>query len=182
MGTKEMVKVLVFKKWESKPGAVAPACNPSYSGGKDLEDGGLRPAQAKSSWDPISTNKSWAPVISTAWRNINRRTEVQVNPGIKPDPIWKITKAKRSGVWLKWQSTCLASSRPRVQIPVSENKKKRRNIGRVKGPGNKSGLNTVLKVIKCQDQQRCDKLRVGMAKHTATTVKIIEKNAQKHYK
>jgi hypothetical protein len=33
---------------------VAHACNPSYSGGRDQEDLGLKPAQANSSWDPIS--------------------------------------------------------------------------------------------------------------------------------
>jgi hypothetical protein len=33
---------------------VAHACNPSYSGGRDQEDHGLKPAQANSSRDPIS--------------------------------------------------------------------------------------------------------------------------------
>jgi hypothetical protein len=33
-------------------GAEAHACNPSYSGGRNWEDGGLRTARAKSSWDP----------------------------------------------------------------------------------------------------------------------------------
>jgi hypothetical protein len=33
---------------------VAHACNPSYSGGRDQEDHGLKPAQANSSQDPIS--------------------------------------------------------------------------------------------------------------------------------
>jgi hypothetical protein len=33
---------------------VAHACNPSYSGGRDQEDQGLKPAQANSSQDPIS--------------------------------------------------------------------------------------------------------------------------------
>jgi hypothetical protein len=36
------------------------AYNPSYLEGRDWEDGGLRLAQAKSSQDLISTNKSWA--------------------------------------------------------------------------------------------------------------------------
>jgi hypothetical protein len=35
---------------------VAHACNPSYSGGRDQEDGGLKPAWANSSRDPISKN------------------------------------------------------------------------------------------------------------------------------
>jgi hypothetical protein len=33
---------------------VAHACNPSYSGNRDHEDCGLRPAEANSSQDPIS--------------------------------------------------------------------------------------------------------------------------------
>jgi hypothetical protein len=33
---------------------VAQACNPSYSGGRDQEDGGLKPAWANSLQDPIS--------------------------------------------------------------------------------------------------------------------------------
>jgi hypothetical protein len=33
---------------------VAHACNPSYSGGRDLEDHSLKPARADSSQDPIS--------------------------------------------------------------------------------------------------------------------------------
>jgi hypothetical protein len=32
---------------------VAHACNPSYSGGRDQENHGLKPAQAKSLQDPI---------------------------------------------------------------------------------------------------------------------------------
>jgi hypothetical protein len=41
-------------------------CNPSYSGSGDMEDCGLKGAQAKSSQDSISTNKclmwNYAPV------------------------------------------------------------------------------------------------------------------------
>jgi hypothetical protein len=36
-----------------KPGAIAHTCNPSYSGGRDQEDYGLKPAQANSLRDPI---------------------------------------------------------------------------------------------------------------------------------
>jgi hypothetical protein len=36
---------------------VAHACNPSYSGGRDQEDRGLKPALANSSRDPISEKK-----------------------------------------------------------------------------------------------------------------------------
>jgi hypothetical protein len=42
---------------------VAHACNPSYSGGRDQEDQGSKPAQANSLWDPILkkpiTKKGW---------------------------------------------------------------------------------------------------------------------------
>jgi hypothetical protein len=37
---------------------VAHACSPSYSGGRDQEDLGLRPAQVNSSEDPILKNAS----------------------------------------------------------------------------------------------------------------------------
>jgi hypothetical protein len=37
---------------------VAHVCNPSYSGGRDQEVGGLRPAWANSLQDPISKNPS----------------------------------------------------------------------------------------------------------------------------
>jgi hypothetical protein len=35
---------------------VVHACNPTYSGGRDQEDCGLKPVQANSSQDPISKN------------------------------------------------------------------------------------------------------------------------------
>jgi hypothetical protein len=35
------------------PGTVAHTCNPSYSGGRDQEDRGSKPAQFNSSRDPI---------------------------------------------------------------------------------------------------------------------------------
>jgi hypothetical protein len=37
---------------------VAHACNPTYSGGRDQEDRGLKPPQANSSWDPTLKNRS----------------------------------------------------------------------------------------------------------------------------
>jgi hypothetical protein len=37
---------------------VAHTCNPSYSGNRDQEDHGSKPAQANSSWDPILKNPS----------------------------------------------------------------------------------------------------------------------------
>jgi hypothetical protein len=48
-----------FEKDESAgPVEVTHICNPNYLGGKGQEVGGLRPTQAKSLKDPISTNKS----------------------------------------------------------------------------------------------------------------------------
>jgi hypothetical protein len=37
---------------------VAQTCNPSYSGGRDQEDCGSKPARANSLWDPILKNVS----------------------------------------------------------------------------------------------------------------------------
>jgi hypothetical protein len=47
-----------YKAWHR-----AHTCNPSYQGGGDQEDHGSRPAWAKSSQDPISTNKKWGIVM-----------------------------------------------------------------------------------------------------------------------
>jgi hypothetical protein len=49
---------------------VAHACNPSYSGGRDQEDQGLKPAWASSSRDPISKTpitKNWV----VEWVTVN---------------------------------------------------------------------------------------------------------------
>jgi hypothetical protein len=50
------------EKWNVKLAAVAHAYNPSDLGGRDQEIHGLRPAWAKSSWDPPSpiSTSSWA--------------------------------------------------------------------------------------------------------------------------
>jgi hypothetical protein len=58
---------LQFESFASKNKAEADAgdtsCNPSYSGGRDKEDGGSKPAQANSPEDPIlkisNTKKGW---------------------------------------------------------------------------------------------------------------------------
>jgi hypothetical protein len=43
------IRIIKIKnKREDKLGAAAHACNPSYSGGRDQEDQGLKPAQANS--------------------------------------------------------------------------------------------------------------------------------------
>jgi hypothetical protein len=44
----------MFKTRKMSRALVAHACNPSYSGGRDKEDHGLKPAWANSSQDAIS--------------------------------------------------------------------------------------------------------------------------------
>jgi hypothetical protein len=83
---------------------VAHSYNPSYTGGRDQEDCSLKPVQAQSQQDPISTNKKLGikinkkhvPVIPGV-RGINMRIEVQAGPSKTQTPIPKITKAKRTG-------------------------------------------------------------------------------------
>jgi hypothetical protein len=118
------------------------SCNPSYSGGRNQENHTLRPAWVKNFWDPISTNKSgmwWhPPVILALQGSINGRITVQASPGIKWDPISKITNAKRAGGHG-------SSMRPWVQIPGPKERKKGRKEGRRKkerggkGEGRKEG-------------------------------------------
>jgi hypothetical protein len=48
-----VLEIIAIKK-EASQMPVAHACNPSYSGGRDLEDRGSRPAWANSLGDPIS--------------------------------------------------------------------------------------------------------------------------------
>jgi hypothetical protein len=52
--TQNRLGILSFKTSDLSRVLVAHACNPSYSGGRDQEDGGLKPAQANSLQDPIS--------------------------------------------------------------------------------------------------------------------------------
>jgi hypothetical protein len=47
---------------------VAHGCNPSYSGGRDQEDWGSKPAQANSLWDPVSKKS----IINKEWKNGSR--------------------------------------------------------------------------------------------------------------
>jgi hypothetical protein len=55
-----------------KPGPVAHACNPSYSGGRDQEDHSLKPAQASSSRDPVLK------------KNLHRKRAGEVAQGVDP--------------------------------------------------------------------------------------------------
>jgi hypothetical protein len=56
------------KKKERLPRGVVHACNPSYLGGWHWENCGSRPAQANSSWDPISkiTRAKWTGGVAQA--------------------------------------------------------------------------------------------------------------------
>jgi hypothetical protein len=45
-------KLIARRQWLTGTSGSAHACNPSYSGGKDQEDCGLKPAQANSSARP----------------------------------------------------------------------------------------------------------------------------------
>jgi hypothetical protein len=47
-------KFKIFQEIHSSWAPAAHACNPSYLGGREQEDGSSRPAQAHSLWDPIS--------------------------------------------------------------------------------------------------------------------------------
>jgi hypothetical protein len=73
---------------------VAHACNPSNSGGRDQEDGGLKPAQANSLRDPMLKNPS------------NKRAG-GVAQSVEPESNPSTTNKKKNswpglGPWLKW--------------------------------------------------------------------------------
>jgi hypothetical protein len=55
---KKSFSILFFNEKFSSWVPVAHVCNPSYSGGRDQEDHGLKLAQVNSLWDPISKNPS----------------------------------------------------------------------------------------------------------------------------
>jgi hypothetical protein len=73
---------------------VAHACNPSYSGGKDKEDQGSKPAWASSSQDPISkipiTKKGW-------WSGSICRLWVQAPVPPPPTPNISIAPVQAEG-------------------------------------------------------------------------------------
>jgi hypothetical protein len=73
---------------------VAYACNPSYSGGGDQKDGGLKPAQANSSRDPISKHlitKNWARRVaqgeSPEFKPQYRKTKQTNKKKTAPSPL-----------------------------------------------------------------------------------------------
>jgi hypothetical protein len=58
---------------------VAHAYNPSFSGGRDQEDHGSKPAQANNSQDPISKKKKSKPSLKSAGGVVQ-----DVEPEFKP--------------------------------------------------------------------------------------------------
>jgi hypothetical protein len=70
-----------------KPSTVAYAYNPSYMGGREQRDHGLRPAETKSLRDPILTNKKLGVVGHTSnltcAGSVIGRIEVQASLGKK---------------------------------------------------------------------------------------------------
>jgi hypothetical protein len=54
----EMILISFNLKLQLKLGASAHTCNPSYPGGRDQEDRGLKPGWANSLWDTILKNPS----------------------------------------------------------------------------------------------------------------------------
>jgi hypothetical protein len=72
---------------------VAHTCNPSYSGGRDQEDQGSKPAQVNSSQDPISkipiTKKSRGSAGGVAW-GIGPEFKPQYHMGKKKEKILSI--------------------------------------------------------------------------------------------
>jgi hypothetical protein len=72
--------------------------NPSYSGGGDREDCGLKPIWAKS----LSHLNQWLDTVALTCHpgnreNTNRRIAVLAGSSIKQDAISKITSTKRAG-------------------------------------------------------------------------------------
>jgi hypothetical protein len=64
-----------------KPGAVGHAYNPSYQGGRNQEDLNLRPAQAKSLQDAISTNKNLDVVVQCLGSQLYGKCKKDCNTG-----------------------------------------------------------------------------------------------------
>jgi hypothetical protein len=70
---------------------VAHSCNPSYSGGRDQEDHGSKPAQANSLQDPIS---------KTFHKNRAGGVAQSEGPEFKPQ-YWKKNKKKKKKLVLR---------------------------------------------------------------------------------
>jgi hypothetical protein len=94
--------------------------NSSYSGDGDWEDLGLKAAKAKSSQDPISTNKKLS-VLACFMGSINRKTAIQADPARNSRPYPKITMSK-----MDWGHG--SSSRVPKFKPQYRKKKERKEI------------------------------------------------------
>jgi hypothetical protein len=85
----------------NKPVRAAQPFNPSYLGGRDQEDHGLRPAWAKSSWERPHLNRAqWymSVIPSTAGKSkIGGQTGQKVRPYLQNNQSKKGLEA-----WLKW--------------------------------------------------------------------------------
>jgi hypothetical protein len=77
---------LGLKKQLSCPAPVARVCNPNYSGGRDQEDHGGKPAQANSSQDPISN------------KNPSQKGTGGVAQGVGPEFKPQFTKEKKAAL------------------------------------------------------------------------------------
>jgi hypothetical protein len=60
----------IFQKSFGGPGAMAHACNPNHSGGRDQEDHGSKPTQANSLQDPISKKKNHHKIGLVEWLKV----------------------------------------------------------------------------------------------------------------
>jgi hypothetical protein len=72
-----------------KPGAVAHSCNPSYSGGRDLEDGGFRQEVSKPSTQSITLCVVVYACHPRYIRSISRKVTVQAYLGKNLRPYLK---------------------------------------------------------------------------------------------
>jgi hypothetical protein len=77
---------------------VAHAYNPSYLGGRDWQDHGLRPVRAKSSQDPISTDsQGWwrVPVNSATVGSVKQQDYGPGQPRQKSRPYFKNNQSEK---------------------------------------------------------------------------------------
>jgi hypothetical protein len=110
---------------------VAQACNPSYFGGWDQYDHGLRTAWANSSWDPMSKItrakwtggvgqavqhllwQVWSPVSNSSPTTTHTHTHTHTHTQTKLKKKKKLRKCfLRRGVSLPLMTTCPASPEP----------------------------------------------------------------------
>jgi hypothetical protein len=113
---------------------VAHACDPSYPGDGDQEEGlGSRPAQAKSEWDPISISELALEACASGPSYVGgcRDEDHGLRPSLaKHETYLKITTAKDGlGAWFKWQSICLGKWKARSSNSSSVKKQNKKPKG-----------------------------------------------------